>query len=472
MKRTVLCLLLCILLLPFRGIAETSDSTGFDLKALAEDTVFLVNADDPSHAVLGLERNADKKRYPASTTKIMTCIIALEKCEPDELVTVSKRACNLSERNSKMGLRAGEEFRLIDLLYGLMLPSGNDAAIAVAEHIGGSIKGFADLMNEKAKLLGMDGTHYVNPHGLHNAEHYTTARDMAVLAAYAMENETFRAIVCTTELTVKSSAGRELTLQSSNRLLRDVKVSSYKPYSCLYPDAIGIKTGDTHLAGKCLVAAAKRGDTTYIAVLLNGENAPENLKGRDKDRYSAQRFYDAAKLFDYVFANDTVEIDAGYLSDRCLPDTYAYTPNPKNTPIREALYRIEWSDANALVLPRWQADSLIADPFPEDCIRYSEPDLSAQLGAKAGTVCVTVGEDVILTGDLIAEDYTYPPTLAPTAEPTYTVIEETPQASGPSPSPKPVSLPEATVEPTHAWIPVSPEATSDPKSCGWFRCVP
>ncbi len=468
MKKAVLCLLLSILLLPFNGIAEVSDPTGFDLKALAEDSVILVNADDPSHPVLGLERNADTKRYPASTTKIMTCILALECCEPDELVAVSKRATNLSERNSKMGLLPNETYRMIDLLYGLMLPSGNDAAIAIAEHVGGSVKGFADMMNEKAASLGMEHTHYVNPHGLHNADHYTTARDMALLTAYAMENETFQKIVATKERTVKSTDGRKIKLQSSNRLLRDIKVSSYKPYSCVYPYAIGVKTGDTHLAGKCLVAAAKRGDTTYIAVLLHGENAPDNVKGREKDKYAAQRFYDAAALFDYVFEHDTVEIDLGYLKARCLPDTYAFTPDPEETPIREALYRIEWTQEDTLVLPRWQAGELIADPFPEEILHYSELDLNAPIGAKAGTVSVSIDGHTLFTGDLIAEDYTYPPTPAPTAEPTYTISEETSAPASPSVSPE--GTPSS--EPSPEWIPVTPDPTQDTRSCGWFRCTP
>ncbi len=258
MKKTVLCLLLAVLLFPVFGKAETTESTGFDLTELAEDTVFLVALDDPEHAILGLERNADTKRYPASTTKIMTCILALEKSDPDERVKISKRACNLSERNSKMGLKPGESYPMIDLLYGLMLPSGNDAAIAIAEHIGGSVDGFAKLMNAKAKELGMTGSHFVNPHGLHNAEHYTTARDMAILTAYAFENDTFREIVATVEYTAVSSEGRKIVLRNSNRLLRDVTANTYTPFSCLYENAIGVKTGDTHLAGKCFVAAAQK----------------------------------------------------------------------------------------------------------------------------------------------------------------------------------------------------------------------
>ena len=473
MKKTVLCLLLCLLLLPFRGIAEASDPPGFDLKALAEDTVFLVNADDPTHAVLGLERNADVKRYPASTTKIMTCLIALEKCDPDEKVKISKTACNLSERNSKMGLKPGETYRMIDLLYGLMLPSGNDAAIAIAEHIGGSVSGFAKLMNAKAKSLGMEHTHYLNPHGLHNADHYTTARDMAILTAYALENESFAKIVSTTRRVVKSSDGRKIELLNSNRLLRDVKASSYKPYSCLYSYAIGVKTGDTHLAGKCLVAAARKGDTTYILILLNGQNPPENAKGREKDKYAAQRFYDAIDLFEYTFENDTIEIDITYLKERCLPDTYSVVPDPEVSLIREALYRIEWTQENIFVLPRWQAEQLITDPFPESYITYSDPDLNAPIGSKAGTVSITIDGRTLFTGDLIAEDYTYPPTPAPTAEPTWFIIEETP---APTASPLPISsavpLPEVTPEPSPEWIPIETESPDNNRPHGLFRCAP
>lgn len=478
MKKTVLCLLLCILLFPFRGIAEASDSTGFDLEELAEDTVFLVNANDPAHAILGIERNADVKRYPASTTKIMTCILALEQCDPDELVTVSKKACNLSERNSKMGLRPGETFRMIDLLYGLMLPSGNDAAIAIAEHVGGSVNGFADLMNKKAKSLGMENTHYVNPHGLHHSDHYTTARDMALLTAYALENETFLKIVGTKERTVKSKDGRKIELLSSNRMLRDIKANTYKPYSCLYPYAIGVKTGDTHLAGKCLVSAAKRGDTIYILILLKGENAPENVKGREKDKYAAQRFYDAAKIFEYAFENDTVEIDISYLKERCLPETYAYIPDAADSLITEALYRIEWTHENILSLPRWQAENLISDPFPDEYIRYSEPDLRVSLGEKAGTVSIEIDGKTLFSGTLIADDYTYPPTPAPTEEPSYIVYDETPIPTAVHVTPAVSTFPiapntsESSPAPETTWIPIDTEPSESGCGGGLFRCAP
>ena len=465
MKRIVLCLLLSVLLLPFSGRAETTDSTEFDLKSLAEDTVFLARLDDPGHAILGLERNADVRRYPASTTKIMTCILALERSEPDEIVTISKRACRLSERNSKMGLKPGEKFTMIDLIYGLMLPSGNDAAIAIAEHIGGSIDGFAALMNKKAAKLGLTGTHFVNPHGLHNAEHYTTARDMAILTAYAFENDTFREIVSTSEYEAKSTEGRNLSLKNANRLLRDVTATSYVPYSCTYEYAIGVKTGDTHLAGKCLVAAAKKGETVHLLVLLHGENAPGDAKGRDKDKYSAQRFYDAAALFEYAFEHDVVTIDVQDLIDRCLPETYAVVPDPARTLATEILYRIEWDQSETLTLPRWQAEQFAADPFPEDRLVYTIDSYSVPVGEKAGSVSVLSDGKAVFSGKLIVDEYAYPPTPEPTEEPVYVVTDadETPAPTGTLQTP----------EPTQGWIPVpDPTPAPEPWYVRLFRCTP
>lgn len=461
MKRIVLCILLSLLLLPLRGNAETAVSTEFDLKSLAEDTVFLANADDPGTAILGLARNADAKRYPASTTKIMTCIVALENASPDELVTVSKKACNLSKRNSRMGLKVGESYPMIDLLYGLMLPSGNDAAIAIAEHVGGSVSGFADLMNQTAERIGMTGSHFLNPHGLHNSDHYTTARDLSILTAYAMQNETFREIVSSTEYTAHSSDGRSIELKTSNRLLRDVIVTGYTPYSCLYPDAIGVKTGDTHLAGKCLVAAAKRGETTYILVLLRGKNAPEGTKGVEKDLYSAQRFFDAIELFEYAFQNDLVSVSVADLADKCLPDTYAVTLDPDTYVASAALYRIAWDADRIQALPRWQSDLFLIDPFPEKYLNYTITSYSAPVGTKAGTVEIRFRGQTVFTGDLIVEEYDMPPTPAPTAIPSYDVQIETPQAT---PGNDPAVSP-------------SPDPTDTPSDSGWsfwdlFRCSP
>ena len=442
MKRTILCLLIALLLCSVGGSA--SDSTGFDLDTLAEDSVFLANIEHPTESILGLERNADTKRYPASTTKIMTCILALEQSEPDEQVTVSKRACRLSEKNSKMGLKPGEVYPMIDLLYGLMLPSGNDAAIAIAEHIGGSVAGFADLMNAKAREIGMQNSHFVNPNGLHDDEHYTTARDMAILGAYAMQNDTFRTIVAATEYTAHGADGRAIELKSSNRLLRDASAKTYTPYPCRYEYAIGIKTGDTHLAGKCLVAAAQRNGTTYILVLLHGKNAPASASGLDKDVYTVQRFYDAARLFDYAFSEDVVTVSVGDLMDRCLPETYVVDLDPARYGARAVLYRIDWDAGASLTLPRWQADAFACDPFPEENLLYHVRSYAAPIGSEAGTVSIVFENRTVFSANLIVDEYDVPPTPEPTEEPIYLVETE---SSAPTAQPEAHPLPSATPEP-------------------------
>lgn len=136
------------------------------------------------------EKNGDQKMRIASLTKIMTAIVAIENGNLEDMVTTSDNA--YGTEGSSIYLKRGEQLTLEDMLYGLMLRSGNDAAVAIAEHIGGSVEGFAFLMNEKAKILGMNHTHFVNPHGLDDKEHYSTPKDMAILTAYALKNSTFK----------------------------------------------------------------------------------------------------------------------------------------------------------------------------------------------------------------------------------------------------------------------------------------
>lgn len=272
-----------------------------------EPYFLLVNADDPTQALYGMERDADLKVYPASTTKILTCIIALEQGNLTDLVSVSENAVDFGRGNSLMGLQAGDAYTLEDMLYGLMLLSGNDAAVAIAEHLAGSTSAFSDMMNAKAKELGMDHSHFVTPHGKHKDDHYTTVRDMAILTSYALKNETFRKIVSTHSYTALSGPVA-LELLNSNRMIADVLPTEEltDPVSCLYPYCIGVKTGDTDPAGKCLIAAAEQGGVTLIAVLfggtLNDENYDSGMSPNRKDPYNARRFQDAAKLFDYAFA--------------------------------------------------------------------------------------------------------------------------------------------------------------------------
>jgi len=196
------------------------------------------------------EKNAYSRRAIASTTKIMTAIVAIEKGNLDDKVEISKRAASI--RGSTINLRAGDSYTLKELLYGLMLRSGNDAAIAIAEHIGGSVEGFSVLMNEKVERLGLKNTQFKTPHGLDTQGHYSTAYELAQIARYALNNPTFSKIVGTQNIYM---AGRNL--YTTNEMLGT------------YSGADGVKTGYTGQAGRCLVTSATRNKMRFISVVLN-----------------------------------------------------------------------------------------------------------------------------------------------------------------------------------------------------------
>jgi len=196
------------------------------------------------------ERDADTTSLIASTTKILTALIVCEDCDLSQVVQIPKEAVGIE--GSSLYLREGERLTVEQLLYGLMLRSGNDAAVALALHCAGSIEAFAEKMNEKAAELGMNSSHFCNPHGLDAEEHYSTARDLSCLAIAAMENETLRRIAST-----KSIAFGERSLTNHNKLL------------WRYEGAVGIKTGYTKAAGRILVSAAERNGRRLVCVSIN-----------------------------------------------------------------------------------------------------------------------------------------------------------------------------------------------------------
>ena len=202
------------------------------------------------------EQNAHEPLPMASTTKIMTALVALENGDVHDLVTAGKNAFGVP--GTSIYLSMGEQLPLLDMLYGLMLASGNDAAVAIAEHIGGSVDGFCSMMNERAAAIGCEDTVFATPHGLPADNHHTTAWDLALIAREAMQNPTFREIVSTQRASIpwaEHDYGR--ILNNKNRLLSE------------YPGAIGVKTGYTKAAGRCLVFAAERDGLELIGVVLN-----------------------------------------------------------------------------------------------------------------------------------------------------------------------------------------------------------
>lgn len=203
------------------------------------------------------EYNSGENSPMASTTKIMTAVIALENCKPDEIVTVSSNAA--MQEGSSAYLAVGDQIPMRDLLYGLMLNSGNDAAVAVAEHVSGSTPAFCELMNEKAVSLGLKNTHFENPSGLDGEEHYTTASNLAAITAYALDNPDFREIVSTKVWKTDYSSGT-IYFSNHNKMLNT------------YKGCIGVKTGYTKKTGRCLVSAAERGGITLICVTLSDPN--------------------------------------------------------------------------------------------------------------------------------------------------------------------------------------------------------
>lgn len=203
-------------------------------------------------------RDAESKRYPASTTKMMTLIVALEHGNLDEMVTTSQNAS--STEGSSLWLSPGEQLRLMDMLYGIMLISGNDATVAVAEHISGSVEKFAKLMTEKAHAIGATNTNFTNSSGLPDPNHITTAHDLAKIAAYGYKNPIFSQIVSTQKKIIPwPGKDHDRELYNENKML------------WLFDGGNGVKTGYTDAAGRCLVSAAKRNDIQLVAVVLDSD---------------------------------------------------------------------------------------------------------------------------------------------------------------------------------------------------------
>lgn len=251
----------------------------------------LIDAD--SNRILA-SRDADTKLPMASTTKIMTCIVTLENGNPDDIVTASKYAASMPD--VQLGLKEGEKFRLGDLLYSLMLESHNDTAVAIAEHIGGSVEGFAELMNLKAEELGLKDTHFVTPNGLDSDRHYTTAYELCCIGAYAIQNEQFMDIVQTP------------SHQFSNcDNTRTYSVNNKDAFLTSYSGALGIKTGFTGNAGYCFCGAARRNGVTLVSSVLACGWPPN--KG--------YKWSDTRNLMDYGFKAFT---QAGISAGTPLPD--------------------------------------------------------------------------------------------------------------------------------------------------------
>ncbi len=242
------------------------------------------------------EKNAHEKMFPASTTKILTALLAMENCQMTDKVTISQNAISqVPEGYTNAKLKAGEELSVKDLLYCLLLPSANEVAIALAEHISGSIEAFSELANSRAEELGCETLHFINPNGVHDEDHYCSAYDLFLIAKECTKYDVFNEIVKTKEFTVPATdiyPQNDRVLKNTNSMILPEKTSYYYPY------CIGIKTGFTTNAGECFVGRSYHNGIELISVVLGGGT---NSKGLN------ERFYDTAQLWDFVYKNYSIK---------------------------------------------------------------------------------------------------------------------------------------------------------------------
>lgn len=316
------------------------------------------------------EKNADLELPMASTTKIMTAVLTLENASLEEKVVVSEKASSIGE--SSAWLEKGEVLTVDQLLHALMVQSANDSAVALAEYVGGTEEAFVEMMNRKAEALGAQHTRFVNPHGLDQNGHYTTARDLAVIAAYAMRNPVFR------ELVVSDGYQIPWPGHPYNRVL-----VNHNKFLKMYPYATGVKTGYTERAGKCLVASAKKEDRELISVILNGG-----------DSYWEQ----TVRLMDYGFEN-FVRVEYAYAGQALAEIGVGDFP-------RKEVYAVAGEDIAFTVRRDHLEDYIVSEVRCPGWVEYP-----IERGRKVGELTVGKGNPGERTADLVSSEECRPPNL-------------------------------------------------------------
>lgn len=384
-------LLLVQLALPISAVDEAGDpggdssiidniqaSTNFSVEATA---ALLIDLD--SDTVL-YEQNADAKVYPASLTKIMTCMLVLEHGKLSDVITVSETALqDLDVEGSTANLQAGEELTVEELLYCMMLSSANEACNIAAEYIAGSVDAFVQMMNDKAAELGCTQTHFANTHGLHDDDHYTTARDLSLITKAALKSETFKTITNATAHTVPATnLSPERKLTTTNYLISKEDTPNY-----YYPNASGVKTGYTSKAGRCLITTANDGNLHLLSILCGAITTV--LESGD---VVLENFVETARLLDYGF------------------DNFAYA-TLVSTLYPVAQINVSMSaGAEAVVLsPSKEISALLPKGYSEDAIETKvvlagggTVEAPVKTGQELGTITVSYKGELLGTSPLVA----------------------------------------------------------------------
>lgn len=338
--------------------------TIFLILNILSSTILAVEISSPSAVVICNEsgrilydKNSKEQRKMASLTKMMTSILLVENCEMNEEITIDKRACYIG--GSEAGIKPNDVITAENLLYGMLLPSGNDCAMAIGYHIGGTIENFAAMMNKKAKELGLEDTNFENPHGLDSDNHYTSAYSMALITRYALSYKKISDIVATTEVTVDLGSFTK-QLRNTNSLLRT------------YSKADGVKTGFTNGANRCLIASATEGDLKLIAVVLGSET-------------SSIRFSDARTILEDTFSKYKLYDISNFLN------IYINIPIIKGT---ENDYIATFKDSKKIALTEEEYSKIYVS---ENFIDKIEAPMNA--GTYIGTYTVSIDDEILYTKD-------------------------------------------------------------------------
>ena len=377
-KKLCICLfLLLILNMLFSPFVKADEVTTPDISSPAALLM------DLSSGKVLYEKNMNENRYPASLTKVMTAIVVLENRDLSDIATVSyDSVMSLSSGYVTANLQIGEELTVEQLLYVLMVGSSNDAAIVLAEHVSGSIESFAELMNQKAKEIGCTSTNFVNPNGVHDENHYSTAYDLAIIARYAMQNETFRTLVSTTsyKLPITNKYDREDRVFTTTNSLLLVN-NNNRSDNYYYKYATGIKTGFTTPAGNCLIASADKSGLELITVVLGAGQTSEGL---------SERYIDTKNLFKYGYDTYTLrEVikSGGVVQTTTISNATRDTKKLDAVVANDISVLIKQVDKNSALLPDVKLNDNLKAPINK--------------GDVIGTVSYTV-EGITYTENLLA----------------------------------------------------------------------
>ena len=379
--------LLALILASLAAPASASEILeGMDVEAKAA-----LLADPETDEVLYAE-NIHEALYPASLTKIMTCMLVLEAIDNgalamDQVITASNYAItSVPDGSSTADLQVGEQLTVEELLYCIMVVSGNDAANVLAETVSGSVAAFVDAMNAKADALGCENTHFVNPHGLHDEDHYTTARDLYVITKAAMEYEDFMTIADTRSFTLPATAFHgERTLYTTNYLLSPYRAAGY-----VYPGAAGVKTGTTTPAGNCLISTATKNDRSLLGIILGAERVEQ-----EDGSVLVTSFSQMADLFDWGFDDFSRQT---ILSSTELVDELAVSLSETTHIVVQPAYDVERLLPDDVAVEDLERTLSYPD-YPEGVV---EAPISA--GAVLGEITVSLGDTVYATVPLVAQN--------------------------------------------------------------------